>query len=277
MRGGLTQRTALASVVVVVVVLAEFVVLFIAFRSLRAEERQDNRAVNVLATSHALEECVLDMSAGLRVYLVSGHPDQLRSYQAGLSGYPRQACRLDGLTTGNPELHARVTSINDAIAGYVQRWAAPIVRLSRSDLPAARRVFASSAAKRPVVAIRGQFVALYHQQQTLSNARRAGAAHAEALALGFGVAGLIAALLLIAGGRSPCSRRSSARCGGWPTPWVGCAGETSRPGCPSVAWLSSASWPWGSTPWPRSSSRPGTRWSSRTPSSRASRLSCSAC
>jgi PAS domain S-box-containing protein len=198
-RGGLTQRTVLASVVVVVVVLAEFAVLFVAFRSLRAEERQDNRAVNVLATSHALEESVLDMSAGLRVYLVSGHSGQLRSYQAGLSGYPRQVGRLDQLTTGNPELHARVASINDAIAGYVQHWAAPIVRLGQTDLPEARRVFASSAAKRPVAAIRGQFGALYRQQQALSSERRAGAAHAEALALGFGVAGLIAALLLIAG------------------------------------------------------------------------------
>ena len=50
-----------------------------------------------------------------------------------------------------------------------------------------------------MAAIRGQFVALYRQQQALSSERRAGAAHAEALALGFGVAGLIAALLLIAG------------------------------------------------------------------------------
>jgi PAS domain S-box-containing protein len=198
-RGGLTQRTVLASLVVVMVVLAEFAVLFVAFRSLRAEERQDNRAVNVLATSHALEESVLNMSAGLRVYLVSGHPGQLRTYQSGLSSYPRQVRRLDRLTTGNPGLHARVTSISDAVAGYVQRWAAPIVRLSRSDLPAARRVYTSGAAKRPVTAIRGQFVALYREQQTLSNARRAGAAHAEALAIGFGVAGLIAALLLIAG------------------------------------------------------------------------------
>ena len=56
MRGGLTQRTVLASVVVAVVVLAEFAVLFLAFQSLRAEERQDNQAGNVLATSNALED-----------------------------------------------------------------------------------------------------------------------------------------------------------------------------------------------------------------------------
>ncbi len=51
MRRGLTQRTVLASIVVAAVVLGEFAVLFLAFRSLRAEERQDNQAVNVLATS----------------------------------------------------------------------------------------------------------------------------------------------------------------------------------------------------------------------------------
>ena len=199
MRRGLTQRTVLASIVVAVVVLGEFVVLFLAFRSLRAEERQDNQAVNILTTSHALEESVLDIPTGLRVYLTSGHPDQLRSYQAALSKYPQQVRRLDRLTAGDPGQHARVTSINDAIAGYVRRWTAPVIRLSRSDLPAARRVSASNAAKQPVVMIRDQFVALDRQQQALSSARRAGAARNEALALGFGVAGLAAAVLLLAG------------------------------------------------------------------------------
>ena len=177
MRRGLTQRTVLASIVVAVVVLGEFVVLFLAFRSLRAEERQDNQAVNVLTTSHALEESVLDIPTGLRVYLTSGHPDQLRSYQAALSKYPQQVRRLDRLTAGDPGQHARVTSINDAIAGYVRRWTAPIIRLSRSDLAAARRVSASNAAKQPVVMIRNQFVALDRQQQALSSAapRRGGA------------------------------------------------------------------------------------------------------
>jgi PAS domain S-box-containing protein len=199
MRGGLTQRTVLASIVVAVVVLAEFAVLFIAFRSLRAEGRQDNQAVNVLATSNALEESVLDMSTGLRVYLNSGHPDQLRAYQAARSRYPQQVRQLDQLIAGDRAQHARVTSINDAIAGYVQRWTTPIIRLSRTDLAAARRVSASNAAKQPVVAIRKQFVALGRQQRALSRLRRAQAAHSEALALGFGVAGLLTAVLLLIG------------------------------------------------------------------------------
>ena len=100
MKGGLTKRTVLASIVVAVVVLTEFVVLFLAFRSLRAEERQDNRAVNVLTASHALEESVLDMSTGLRLYLISGRPDQLRAYQAARSKYSQQVRRLDRLTAG---------------------------------------------------------------------------------------------------------------------------------------------------------------------------------
>ena len=211
MKRGLTQRTVLASIVVAVIVLGEFVVLFLAFRSLRAEERQDNQAVNLLTTSHALEESVLNMSSGLRIYLISGHPDQLRSYQAALSRYPRQVQRLDRLTAGDPDQRARVTAINDAIGGYVRRWTTPIIRQSQSDLAAARRVAASDAAKRPVVVIRRQFVALDHQQQALSSQRRAGAAHNEALALGFGVAGLAAAVLLLAGWAVALQGRWSAR------------------------------------------------------------------
>lgn len=91
MRRGLTQRTVLASIVIAVVVLGEFAVLFLAFQSLRAEERQDNQAVNVLATSSALEESLLNLSTGLRRYLMSGQPAGLRPYQAALAAYPRQA------------------------------------------------------------------------------------------------------------------------------------------------------------------------------------------
>ena len=117
MRRGLTQRALLASSLVGVVVVAEFAVLFLAFTSLRAEERQDNQAVNVLATSNALEESVLNVSTGLRIYLISGHPGQLRTYEAALARYPRQVRQLDQLTGGNAELHARVTSISDVHRG----------------------------------------------------------------------------------------------------------------------------------------------------------------
>ena len=85
MRRGLTQRTVLASIVVAVVVLGEFAVLFLAFQNLRAEERQDNQAVNVLATSSDLEESLLNLSTGLRIYLSSGQPAGLRPYQAALA------------------------------------------------------------------------------------------------------------------------------------------------------------------------------------------------
>jgi PAS domain S-box-containing protein len=198
-RRGLTQRTVLAGIVVAVVVLGEFAVLFLAFQSLRAEERQDNQAVNVLATSAALEDSLLDLSAGLRIYLRSGQPAGLRPYQAALARYPRQARQLDRLTAGNPGLHRRVASLGISIASYVGTWTSAIIQMSRVDLPAARRLAATDAAKQPVVVIRDQFAALDSQQQDLSTVRRAEAAHSAALALVFGVAGLAAAVLLLAG------------------------------------------------------------------------------
>jgi len=194
---GLTQRTVLASIVVTMMVVAEFVVLFLAFRSLRGEEAQDNQEVHVLATSNALEESVLNLSSGLRIYLISGHPAQLAFYQAALAKYPRQVRQLDQLTGGNPDLHAGVTSISNAIADYVQLWTAPIIKLSRSNLAAAQRAGASNTARQPVVRIRDQFVALDHQQEQLSSVRHAGAQHNAALALWFGVAGLVAAVALL--------------------------------------------------------------------------------
>jgi PAS domain S-box-containing protein len=199
MRRGLTQRTVLASIAAAVVVLGEFAVLFLAFRSLRAEERQDNQAVNVLATSNALEQSVLNMSTGLRLYLMSGQPPGLRPYQAALAQYPQQVRQLYRLTAGDPGLHGGVMSISNSIASYVGTWTTPIIQMSRGDLAGARRLAATDAAKEPVVLIRDRFAALDRRQQALSGVRRAGAAHNEALALGFGVAGLAAAVLLLVG------------------------------------------------------------------------------
>ena len=178
-------------------VMANFAVLFLAFRSLRAAERQDNQAVHVLATSNALEGSVLDLSNGLRIYLISGHPAQLRTYRAALATYSGQVRQLDQLAAGKPSLHTGITRISDAVGDYVHRWTAPIIKLSRSNLAAARRVSASNAAKQPIVKIRHQFSALERQQQELSSVRRAGAEHNAALALGFGVAGLVVAIILL--------------------------------------------------------------------------------
>jgi PAS domain S-box-containing protein len=155
--------------------------------------------VNVLATSSALEESLLNMSTGLRIYLMSGQPAGLRPYQAALAAYPRQARQLDRLTAGNRGLHGRVVSIGNSVGAYVGTWTTAIIKMSRVDLPGARRLAATDAAKQPVVVIRDQFAALDRQQQALSVVRRAGAAHSAALALWFGVAGLVAAVLLLAG------------------------------------------------------------------------------
>ena len=102
MRRGLTQRALLASILIGVVVVAEFAVLFLAFTSLRAEERQDNQAVNVLATSNALEESVLNVSTGLRIYLISGRPGQLRAYEPPWPGIPGRYGSSTSSPRGNP-------------------------------------------------------------------------------------------------------------------------------------------------------------------------------
>ena len=200
MRPGLTRRTVLVSIVIAAVVLGEFAVLFLAFRSVRAEEREDNQAVNVLATSNALEESTLDLATGVRVYLLTGQPAQLASYQDALRTYPGQARQLDQLTAGNAELHAQVTAISGAITAYVRRWTAPVTRLGRSNLAAARRAADSGAARQPVVAIRRQFAALDLRQQALAAQRRAAADRSTTLALAFGLAGLVAAAVVLVGG-----------------------------------------------------------------------------
>ncbi len=198
MKRGLTLRALLASLILGAVVVGGFVVLTVAYVSLHSEEQHDDQAADVLATSHALEESVLNLGTGLRGYLLSGKPLFLQAYQAASSAYPGQSRELAALTAGHPALHARALLLGAEVQSYVRTWTGPVIRLGRSDLAAGRRAEADGGGRRQVAAISRQVTLLNDQEVALVAAQRSAADHTVTLTFVLGLAGFLLSVILIA-------------------------------------------------------------------------------
>lgn len=199
MRRGLTWRTGVASGVLAAVVLGGFVVLTIASASLLRQEHNDAHSEQILTTLNDVEQSVLGMETGLRGYLLTGNALFLQPYQAALTAYPAQVRDLERLTAGEQPAAGLANRIGAGVASYARDWAEPTLRLSRSDLAAARRAEATGLGKARVDRARRQMNVLERQQESLAQAQRHGIDRVGRLALILGLAGLVVSALLIAG------------------------------------------------------------------------------
>jgi PAS domain S-box-containing protein len=198
MQRGLTRRALVASLTLAAVVVAGFVALTVACTSLHGEEQHDDQTTRVLATSNALEESVLNLETGLRGYLLSGRPLFLQPYRAAQQVYPGQARELAALATADPALHARAVLISRAVSSYVHTWTEPVIRLSQSDLAAARRAEAGAGGKHRVDAIRRQFTLLNARERTLAAAQRAASDRTVTVTFVLGLVAFVLSVILIA-------------------------------------------------------------------------------
>ena len=199
MRGGLTPRVLLASLVMGAVVLGCFAILVVSYVSLHHEEAQDDQAGDVLAASNLLERSVLNLETGLRGYLLNGRTVFLQPYHSAEAAYPAQIRNLDRLTAGQPSLHGRAVRLGDGVSAYVRGWTDPLIDLSVSNLAAARAREAGGGGKARVNVLRRQFDALNRQQRVLSTQQRRAARSTGQLGFILGLAGLLLAALVIIG------------------------------------------------------------------------------
>jgi PAS domain S-box-containing protein len=163
----ITVQFAVTLAVVSAVVIAGFIVMIVAARSLQTADRARSATTTVLTTGNQLEQSVLDLETGLRGYLLAGKPVFLQPYQAALHQYPALVRTLEETTAGDPPARRLTAAIAAAIGSYVTNWADPVIRLASSNLPAARRAEAGAGGKARVDAMRGQFATLLAHETTL--------------------------------------------------------------------------------------------------------------
>jgi signal transduction histidine kinase len=145
-----------------------------------------------------LELYVERSETGLRGYLISPHPDRVRTYQLNSAGIQPTADRLAWLTSDNPVEVENIRQLRPLLTSELQTSGAIIRQGLNGDLEGARRTFATEVARGRVNRIRAITSAMRAEETGLL-AQRSGETQAL-LARLFVVLAVTGVLLLLFGG-----------------------------------------------------------------------------
>lgn len=190
-RFGLTFRTALASVLLGVLVVGGFGLMTFAVLELRAAAAAQVRSVRVLVTANALERRAIDLQTGLRGYLITRRPAFLTPYLSARATYPGLVRQLRSLISDTPGQQVHITLIAAGINRYVRRWAEPRIRDIRAGQVAkAAQMTSTGGGKTQIDALRAEFAAFSREEAATAAARSRDADRLGSLALVLGITGM---------------------------------------------------------------------------------------
>jgi signal transduction histidine kinase/CHASE3 domain sensor protein len=200
-RSGVVLRTAIASMLLALVVGAAFAILIHAIDNLRESGRQVTLSREESALADGLEMLVIDLETGSRGFVITRQERFLEPWTAARAAFPKQASRLADLVT-NPDQARRVRTITRDIDSYINDYSVPLVNAARQGSAAARSVAATEEGKRRVDALRAEFGRFQDTERTRLNARQRrddrNAARAATTA-GIGLAASVVLILLFGG------------------------------------------------------------------------------
>ena len=198
MKGGLTRRILVASVLLAVVVGAAFAVLLSAVADLRRLEEQARRSEEVLVVANRLERLVVDLETGQRGYLLTGADRFLEPWQAARTAFPAQAQTLERLVAGSPRQLARAQQIRRDGISYLENYSIPLIEAARHDRASATTAEATEEGKRRVDDMRAAFDQFVAAEDALAAAREAQADDAATRATLAAAGGLTGSIVLVA-------------------------------------------------------------------------------
>ncbi len=151
MRGGLTRRMVIASVLLALLTSAAFAVLLLAIRDQRSSAQLALHSQEVLAAANRVERLLVDIETGTRGYLLTGEDRFLQPAHAGEAGFAQASSELVDLTKipEQNEAPGRLTAIHVSgtartikIKGeaYIRDYFRPLVAAAELGDPAARSV-----------------------------------------------------------------------------------------------------------------------------------------
>ena len=198
MRGGLTQRTVVASGLLALVIGTAFAILLSSVADLRAAERRSLRSEGVLAAANRLERLVIDLETAQRGFLLTGQEQFLEPWTIARTEYPLQAATLRQLLIdGDPEQQARARRIVQATDSYLQDYSIPTVQAAKRDRASVQVDPVSLEGKQRIDAIRAGFDRFTGAEQDLATVRQEQTDAATRRAITAAAAGLAVSVLLI--------------------------------------------------------------------------------
>jgi signal transduction histidine kinase len=197
LRVGLKGRMFTASALLALVVGAAFAVLLLSIGDLRSSSTKAQHSEQVLAAASGLETVVLDLETGARGFILTGQQRFLEPWTSGLAAFPVDGAALVRLVRDNPPQEARAKAIVRAGRLYISQYSEPLVMLARHDRRDASGLVATGEGKQRVDSMRAQFNRLVAAEDVLLVSHRANASSLARRAELIGIAGIVAAAILI--------------------------------------------------------------------------------
>jgi signal transduction histidine kinase len=196
-RGGLTHRTIIASVLLALTIGAGFAIQLVASRDVEESFRLARHSRQELLRIDRLEKLVLDLETGQRGFVITRQERFLQPWRAALAAFPDEARSLVRFAD-SPEQARRVRRLGRAAESYVRDYSVPLVKAARRGDASASGVAATLEGKRRVDALRAQFNRFRATERDILNRRQdrsdANVRRADIVA----IAGLTGSILLIA-------------------------------------------------------------------------------
>jgi signal transduction histidine kinase len=150
-RGGLTRRMVIASVLLTLLTSAAFAVLLLTIGDQRSSAQLARNSQEVLAAAARVERLLVDIETGTRGYLLTGEDRFLQPAHAGEASFPQASSELVDLTkiAEQNEVPARLSAIHvsgtaQAIKlkgeSYIRDYFRPLIAAAERGDPTARSV-----------------------------------------------------------------------------------------------------------------------------------------
>jgi signal transduction histidine kinase len=195
-RGGLTLRLIVASVLLASLTSAAFVILVLAIGDQRKSAQLALHSQQVLVAANQLERLLVDVETGVRGYILTNEERFLQPAQTAEASFPQASSQLLDLTK-IPVQNRTARAIKSKGEAYIQDYAVPLAGAARRGDPAARSVAKAEEGKALLDDVRRDFTALESNERRLAAARddsaRANANRATIAA----IAGLAGSVVLV--------------------------------------------------------------------------------
>ena len=196
MTGGLTRRMALASGLLMVVVVGVLGVLLLAIADLRDSGRAARDTREELIALDSVEKLVVDLETGLRGFVITREARFLAPWNEARAALPDRVGALQRLVAENRKQSQRASAIARAVRSYISDYGLPLVAaVQRGET--LRSVAVAEEGKRRVDALRAQFASFRGTERALISARQERADAAARRAVVAGVAGLALSTVLV--------------------------------------------------------------------------------
>ena len=176
-------------------------VVYLNKRDLEQASEWSDHTFQVLTGADAVMAAMVDQETGFRGYLITGNPDNLAPYKAGLEHFRTAFDKIKLLTSDNPAQQKRL----DDIQAAAERWRSGVaengIRLMAVEATrgAARELEVAGAGKASMDGIRASIAEVVNGERTLL-ASRAKARDDAFVNISYAIFGSALLMLLIAGG-----------------------------------------------------------------------------